>query len=179
MKTNHNNMPGHFGQPSASQVQTPGRSGCSQAGRLAPFNQGRRTVKTPAAAMMTPKSAADGFAAGLRAGIRRALDVSRVPNSGFVARQIAIHREFQTRQTKKSTIATQLKEVCIALEGVAEAESWSGRKLAAKIGITDRTWRRIKSGHADGASYLPWLEAAVARLQPSTFNPQPSHEVVQ
>lgn len=128
------------------------------------FKRAPQTRHTPVSAVLTPESAADGFAAGLRRGIRRALDVSRIPESQFVNRQIAIHREFQSRQTKKSTIATQLKEVCIRLEGVAEAERWSGRKLAAKIGITDRTWRRIKSGHVDGADYLPWLEAAVARL---------------
>jgi hypothetical protein len=47
VKSNLNNMAHHFRQPSASQVQTPGRSGCSQAGRLALTLPARESRQKP------------------------------------------------------------------------------------------------------------------------------------
>lgn len=139
---------------------------------MATFNRPRQTRPTPASAVLTQKSASDAanpaandFAAGLRAGIRRALDVSRLPESQFVNRQIAIHREFHSRQTQKSAVATRLQTVMKQLEDYATNQSLSGRKLAALIGITERSWRRLKTGRADAERYLGQLETAVTRLE--------------
>jgi hypothetical protein len=155
----------HFSQPVASRVQSrAGRSARSRGGRLVTFSRPRQTRQNPSAAMMTPEIAHGGPCAGLNAGIRRALDVSRLPKSGFVARQIAIHQEFESRQVRKTTVATRLKEVCTRLENVAAGEQWSGRKLAAKIGVKESTFRKIKAGRADADFWLPKLEAAAARL---------------
>jgi ribosome-binding protein aMBF1 (putative translation factor) len=130
--------------------------------------------------MLTPETAQNACCAGLRAGIKRALDVSRLPNSGFVARQIAIHQEFAARQAAKTTVATRLQTALNRLEEIAATEDWSQRKLAAKLGFRESTFRLIKSGHADSNHWLPKLEAAVRRLstlavRPSTLSPEVTH----
>jgi DNA-binding XRE family transcriptional regulator len=160
-----NFQPSGCSQPVASQVQTQaGRSAGSLAGRLATFKRSRQTQKTQASAMLTPKNAHDVLCAGLNAGIRRVLDVSRVPKSGFVARQIAIHGEFQSRQAVESTVATRLQTALNRLEEVAVLRDWSQTKLAKRVGIKESTFRKVKMGRADSALWLPKLEAAVARL---------------
>lgn len=166
-----------FTQPVASQVQSrAGRSARSLAGRLGTFSRPRQTSRNPASAMMTPKNAHDAPCAGLNAGIRRALDVSRLPESQFVNRRIAIHREFQSRQTAQQTISARLQAACKALETVAQANEWSQTKLASQVGVKESTFRKIKMGRADSAYWLPKLEAAVARL--STLDPRPSTQEV-
>lgn len=163
---------GHFSQPSSlheAPTQT-GRSVCSQTGRLATFLKSSRTKKTPRTPVNTPASAHDVLCAGLNAGICRALDVSRVPESRFVARQIAIHQEFHSRQAEKSTAASRLQSVFDQLETLAENEGWSQRKLAEKIGIKESTLRKIRRERL--VSWHPRLESALARL--STFDSLPS-----
>lgn len=120
--------------------------------------------KNPASAMMTPKTAHDAPCAGLRAGIRRALDVSRVQKSGFVDRQIAIHQEFQSRKVEKLKAANRLQFACMNLESFAQDMEWSQRKLAGQLGLKESTWRKIKAGNADSKIWLPKLEAAVTRM---------------
>jgi hypothetical protein len=131
---------------------------------LATFPPGRASGKNPASAPNTRKNAASGFAAGLRAGIRHALDVSRLPKSGFVDLQIATHREYQTRMASQASCSERRQAAMARLEGIATYNKWSGRKLAAKIGITERTLRRIKSGDAADHPWLAKLESAVVRL---------------
>ena len=115
--------------------------------------------------MMTLQSAPNAVAQPLRARIRLALDVSRVPESGFVAGQIAIHQEFESRQQTKVTIANTFQRTLDQLKAIAESNHWSQRKLATKIGIPETTLRRLKKGDAEPAEYLPKLQSAAARLQ--------------
>lgn len=89
-----------------------------------------------------------------------------MPESNFVARHIAIHQEFNSRQQTKVTISNRLQRMLDQLKDIAETNHWSQRKLADKVGISDRTLRRLKNGQSEPAEYLPKLESAVTRLQP-------------
>lgn len=121
--------------------------------------------KNRRSAVITLKTAQQGYCAGLRAGIRHALDFSRVPKSGFVEQQIARHREFHSRQESKAEVQSRLQSALDQLRTIASSQEWSQRELAGKLGIRESTFRFIKRGLADPDFWLPRLEAAVARLQ--------------
>ncbi len=170
---------GNLNLPVASEVQL-ARSAqpCSGGGRQVSFNRACQKRQNPAAAMLTPATAQNAQYAGLRAGIRRALDVSRLPNSGFVARQIAIHQEYQSRQTQKLSTAARLETALSRLDELAQSENWSHRKLASKIGLHESTLRAIRRGDFAPTNWLPKLESAVDRLSPIISSPSPQPEVL-
>lgn len=126
--------------------------------------------------MMTPENAHSAPCAGLRARIRGALDVSKLPKSQFVERQIARHLEFQSRQSEKCTAATRLQTALNRLDEIAQTEDWSQTRLAFQIGVKESTFRKIKAQRVDPRAWLGKLEAAVARL--STLDPRPSTQEV-
>ncbi len=166
-------LPIQFSQPVAFEVQArAGHSARSQTGRLVSLKHRPALAKNPASAVITAKTAHDAPCAGLRAGIRRALNVSQLPNSRFVDRQIAIHREYQSRQASASEVRSRVQDALFVLHTIAQSKEWSQRELAKEIGLKESTLRKIKSGRGDLPFWLPKLETALARLNSSGSLPQ-------
>jgi ribosome-binding protein aMBF1 (putative translation factor) len=76
------------------------------------------------------------------------------------------------RKQRKEKVEQAKRVAFLTLDGLvrqllakAEQEDWSQRKLAAKIGITPRTFRRIRAGQVHPSTWLPKIESAVFRLK--------------
>jgi hypothetical protein len=57
-----------------------------------------------------------------------------------------------------------LNEAIAVLLAKAAAEQWSQRQLAARIGIPETTFRRIRDQQVDAMVWLPKVSAALARI---------------
>jgi hypothetical protein len=73
---------------------------------------------------------------------------------------------FTRQQAAGNALAAELHEVIQRLDSVAKDEDLSQRKLAAKLGLCPRTWRRIRSRNANPADWLPKIYSAIPRLNP-------------
>lgn len=63
--------------------------------------------------------------------------------------------------------AQQLQASVHQLLERAQQEEWSQRELSRRVGIPERTFRRIKDGKVSALAWLPKLQPAVQRLTPA------------
>jgi len=117
--------------------------------------------------IMTAETAAKAVPHPLRPGIARALNLSDSRPIPFLARLIDEQKAFESRQQSQVTISNQFQATLDRLAASAQSEQLSQRKLAARIGIPERTFRRLAQGTVSlerAQTYLPKLEAAVNKL---------------
>ena len=124
-------------------------------------------ARKPASAVLTPKSGATPLAPPFSAQIRAILKSSEVRIPSILTDSIQRQAEFTRQQAAGEALAAELHEVIQRLDSVAKDENWSQRKLAAKLGLCPRTWRRIRSLDANLAAWLPKIHSAIPRLKPS------------
>lgn len=62
--------------------------------------------------------------------------------------------------------ASELERSVSQLLARAEIEEWSGRELARRVGIPERSLRRVRAGHVDPLAWLPRIKPALTRLAP-------------
>jgi hypothetical protein len=71
------------------------------------------------------------------------------------------------KQRQRDSVSKELKTSVNQLLTHAETLRLSQRKLAARIGLTFRTWRRIRDGHANPLTWLPTIRTALESLHAS------------
>jgi len=94
---------------------------------------------------------------------------SYCPEIKFVNKVIAEQKAFDASRQNLLTDSAELSKVIAALKSKAEAEQWSQRELADKIGLPVSTWRWVCNGSAKPAEWLPRLRRAAARIQKGAF----------
>lgn len=120
----------------------------------------------PASAVFTRESGANACAPPLRARIRASLMSAEVRIPSILASLIQRQSEFTRQQRNSKALAAELTAAVQSAESLAQTEEWSQRKLAAKLGLCPRTWRRIRSLKVNPADWLPKIRSAIPRLKP-------------
>ena len=120
----------------------------------------------PAFAVLTHKSGATPIAPPFSARIRAILTAPEVRVPAMVTEMIQRQAEFTKRQGNSEALTAELIATVQHLDSLALAKEWSQRKLAAKLGLCPRTWRRIRSLSVNPADWLPKVRTAMCQLKP-------------
>lgn len=130
--------------------------------RLAPH---ALALRKPASALLTRPSGAKRFAPPLGARIRASLARSEPQIPAILTDSIQRQAEFTRQQAAGNALAVELAAAVQGAESLAQEAKWSQRKLAAKLGLCPRTWRRIRSLKVNPADWLPKIHSAIPRLK--------------
>ena len=122
----------------------------------------------PASARLTLKSGATPLAPPLAAQIRAVLNRAEPRLPAITQAHIARQRAFNEKQAAWPALQSAIRTVL----DYAERQKWSHRKLAAKIGLCPRTWRRIRAGKVNADLWLPKIQAATSSLKNTPLNSQ-------
>ena len=82
------------------------------------------------------------------------------------------------REQKKLEAQTRLNAFIARLLEMASAQTWSQRRLAAKIAIPETTFRRIRDGKVNPLAWLSKVEMALHRLKTEKIMGEPIKIVV-
>lgn len=125
--------------------------------------------QNPASAVMARRTAHDACAQPSRRSVRLSITESQAAKIGLSARWQAAWDRKLRRDSQKAIVSHRLQDALNQLDAIAESEEWSQRKLAAKVGLPESTLRKIKSGRADSAIWLPRIQAAASKLTATQF----------
>lgn len=118
----------------------------------------------PPSAPITPATAPKAVAQPLGARVTFRLTGSEAAKFGLLDRWRAAVERRRQREAQKRAALVQFAETVSSLLAKAAAAQWSQRQLAAKIGIPETTFRRIKNQKVKPLVWLPKVEAALASL---------------
>lgn len=113
---------------------------------------------------MTLETAPKAVAQPQRAVVAFRFTESEAAKYGLLARWQSARQRRQRRDEKRRQAQDRLSSSISRLIAKAEAEQWSQRQLAAKIGVPETTFRRIRDQKVHPLTWLPRIEAALARL---------------
>jgi ribosome-binding protein aMBF1 (putative translation factor) len=116
--------------------------------------------------MKTPESAPKPVAQPSRSTVTLRFTESEAIKHGLLDRWQAVMRRREARAKKIQDASEQLSALVSGLLQRAEAERWSQRTLAKKIGIPETTFRRIRAQQVDPFLWLPKLRATIADVKP-------------
>jgi len=125
-----------------------------------------QTPGKPASALLTHPSGAKRFAPPLGARIRASLASSEVRIPAILTAHIQRQARFTRQQAAGNALAAELAAAVQGAESLGQEGKWSQRKLAAKLGLCPRTWRRIRSLKVNAADWLPKIRSAIPHLKP-------------
>jgi ribosome-binding protein aMBF1 (putative translation factor) len=97
--------------------------------------------------------------------IRIPLSEADAAKAGLTGEWRAAMERRERRRSRERARANELRGILQSLAERSQANNWSGRTLAAKLGLAERTLRRIRSGQADPRRWLPALREANGILQ--------------
>lgn len=87
-------------------------------------------------------------------------DLALAQPIGFLSRLIVAARAQAEVTAATANLQTSVRQ----LFTLAGNEDWSGRELARRTGIAERTLRRMRAGNADPLAWLPKIQTALARI---------------
>jgi hypothetical protein len=122
----------------------------------------------PASAVLSRPSGPNRNGPGCSARMAAVLASSNQSKLTWLAKLITEQQQFNDRQAVIQNATGEVAFVVAALQAKAEAEEWSERKLAAKVGLPRTTWQRVCSGGVPAPEWLPKLREACTRLHVPT-----------
>lgn len=118
----------------------------------------------PASALVTLATAPNAVARPSGARVALKITESEAARCGLLDRWQAAMQRRRKREQKIKQVLALLNGFISRLLAKAKTEEWSQRELAAKIGIPETTFRRIRGHAVNPLVWLPKIEAAAARL---------------
>ncbi len=118
-------------------------------------------LRKSASALLTHPSGAKRFAPPLGARIRASLASSEVRIPAILTDSIQRQAGFTRQQAASNALAAELATAVQGAESLAQEAQWTQRKLAAKLGLCPRTWRRIRSLEVNPADWLPKIHSTI------------------
>jgi hypothetical protein len=113
---------------------------------------------------MSRRTGSNAFGPIPRARIAPIFDSSRLPKLKFLDRLAAELKAAQLKRAELLATGTELSALVAHLKSRAEAEQWSQRELAQRLGLSWGTWQRICHSAIDPIEWLPKVRAAAGRL---------------